>query len=70
MTPRDPRAGAVTQVTPRDHSTGECEEVSRRELWIAVLALWSIVIAFLLLVGFESDRNAEEPRIVPLTDRA
>jgi hypothetical protein len=52
-----------------DRVDGECNEVSRRELWIAAVGLWSVLIALLLLFVVTSEKRAEQPTILPLTNR-
>lgn len=47
----------------------KCDEVGRRELWIAVVGLWSVLIALLLLFAVTSETRAEPPTILPLTNR-
>jgi hypothetical protein len=55
-------------MTLNDRADCERDEVSRRELWIAVVGLWSVLIALLLLFA-ASETRAEQPTILPLTNR-
>ena len=57
-------------MTLSDRVDYECDEVSRRELWIAVVGLWTVLIALLLLFAVTFETRAEQPTILPITNRA
>jgi len=45
------------------------ERISRTELWIAVVGLWTILIALIVCFWFKGGSVLEEETILPVTHR-
>jgi hypothetical protein len=46
-----------------------CEQASRKELWIAVVGLWTILIVLSLCFWFRMASVPDERTILPITKR-
>ena len=48
----------------------EAHEVSRAELWIAVVGLWSTLLVLLVLFAYQTEIRVEDQPVVPVSHRA